>query len=147
MTEFSGVLHKSWPTRLTIMAIGLVFAATAALAEAPKDKPLSGTLEFEQISVAFIGSGQVGGGTLTYQGKTYEFSIGGLGIGGIGISKINATGEVYGLKRIEDFGGAYGASTGELWLENTKGVVLHLDAKRKGVALSLGVDGIVVDLK
>jgi hypothetical protein len=107
--------------------------------------------------VAFIGSGQVGGGTLTYQGKTYEFSIGGLGIGGIGISKINATGEVYGLKRIEDFGGAYGqarygavvggASTGELWLENTKGVVLHLDAKRKGVALSLGVDGIVVDLK
>ncbi len=73
------------------------------------------------------------------------------------MSKIEATGEVYGLKRIEDFAGAYGqarygivasdVSTGELWLQNTKGVVIHLDAKRKGLALSLGADAIYVDLK
>ena len=39
------------------------------------------------------------------------------------------------------------ASTGERWLENTKGGVIHLDAKRKGLAVSLGVDGVVIDLK
>jgi len=38
-------------------------------------------------------------------------------------------------------------STGELWLENTKGVVIHLDAKRKGLALSVGADAIYLDLK
>ena len=77
--------------------------------------------------------------------------------GGFGISRIDATGEVYGLNKPEDFAGAYGqapygaviadASTGELWLENTEGVVVHLDAKRVGLALSLGVDGGIIDLQ
>ncbi len=38
-------------------------------------------------------------------------------------------------------------STGELWIENTKGVVNHLDAKREGLALALGADVIYVDFK
>ena len=140
-----------------MMTMGLVLAATTVLAGAPKDKPLSGTLTVEQYQVAWILSGNLGGGKLDYKGKTYDFTIGGLGVGGFGVSKIEATGEVYGLKRVEDFEGAYGqarygivaadVSTGELWLENTNGVVIHLDAKRKGLALSLGADAIYVDLK
>ncbi len=39
------------------------------------------------------------------------------------------------------------ASTGELWLENTKGVVIHIDGKREGLALSMGVDGVIIDLQ
>ncbi len=140
-----------------MVTMGLMLAATTVLAGAPKDKPLSGTLTVEQYQVAWILSGNLGGGKLDYNGKTYDFTIGGLGVGGFGVSKIEATGEVYGLKRIEDFAGAYGqarygivaadVSTGELWLENTNGVVIHLDAKRKGLALSLGADAIYVDLK
>jgi len=57
--------------------------------------------------VAFIGSGSLGGGTLSFQGKEHDFSIGGLGIGGIGVSSIDATGEVYHLDKLEDFPGAY----------------------------------------
>ena len=140
-----------------MVTMGLVFAATTVLAGAPKDKPLSGTLTVEQYQVAWILSGNLGGGKLDYKGKIYDFTIGGLGVGGFGVSKIEATGEVYGLKRIEDFAGAYGqarygivaadVSTGELWLQNTKGVVIRLDAKRKGLALSVGADAIYVDLK
>ncbi len=99
-------------------------------------------------------SGNVGGGKLHYKGRTYPFSIGGLGVGGIGISTIDATGEVYDLKRLTDFDGAYGQartgivlgdkSAGSLWLENTEGVYIRLTAKRKGIALSLGVDGIYI---
>ena len=143
----------------SLMAItaGLLLFATAALAAAPKDKPVSGTVTIEQYQVAWMLSGNLGGGELKYKGKSYRFTIGGLGIGGFGISKIEATGEVYGLSRIEDFEGAYGQarygavaaarSVGELWLENTKGIVIRLDAKREGLALSLGADAIYVGFK
>ena len=157
MTSIAHMLHRRAMTPLALLAVGLVFATTAALAGAPKDKPLSGTLTVEQVQVAFIGSANVGGGKLNYKGESHGFKIGGLGIGGFGVSRIDATGEVYGLNKLEDFAGAYGqarygavigdASTGELWLENTKGVVIHLDAKRKGLALSMGVDGIIIDFQ
>ena len=157
MTKFGRVLQKIRARPLLMVTMGLVLAATTVLAGAPKDKPLSGTLTVEQYQVAWILSGNLGGGKLDYNGKTYDFTIGGLGVGGFGVSKIEATGEVYGLKRVEDFVGAYGqarygivaadGSTGELWLQNTKGVVIHLDAKRKGLALSVGADAIYVDLK
>ena len=140
-----------------MVTMGLVLAATTVLAGAPTDKPLSGTLTVEQVQVAWILIGNLGGGKLDYKGNTYDFTIGGLGVGGFGMSKIEATGEVYGLERIEDFVGAYGqarygmvaadVSTGELWIENTKGVVNHLDAKREGLALALGADVIYVDFK
>lgn len=114
----------------------------------------SGSVTINQVQVAFIFSGNVGGGKLHYQGKTYPFSIGGLGIGGFGISSIDATGTVYNLFKVSDFSGAYGQariglvvgtlSAGTLWLENPQGVYMKLVAKRKGIALSLGLDGIVI---
>ncbi len=116
----------------------------------------SGTVSITQTQIAFIGSGNLGGGTLMYGGRSYDFTIGGLGIGGFGISKIEAQGNVYDLKSLGEFPGAYaqgryGAvignkSTGELWLTNANGVSLSLKAKRQGLALSLGGDAIYIDL-
>ncbi|HKY95650.1 MAG TPA: hypothetical protein VJL84_10105, partial [Kiloniellales bacterium] len=104
---------------------------------------------------AFLISGNLGGGKLTYKGKTYDFTIGGLGVGGIGASSIEATGVVYNLHKLEDFPGAYGQaragyaagtlSSGDLWLQNPKGVYMYLKAKRTGLALSLGADAIYID--
>lgn len=116
----------------------------------------SGTVHIEQVQIAFIGSGNLGGGTLSYEGRKHEFTIGGLGVGGIGLSKIEATGTVYNLFHVDDFRGAYvqaryglavgTLSTGELWLQNTKGVGLALKAERTGLALSLGGDAVYIDL-
>jgi hypothetical protein len=134
-----------------------VAAVPALLCAAPAiaDSVPSGTVTITQTQIAFIGSGNLGGGRLNYGGKSYDFTIGGLGIGGFGISKIEATGNVYDLKSINDFAGAYvqgryGAvvgskSTGELWLTNANGVSLSLKAKRTGLALSLGGDAIYID--
>jgi hypothetical protein len=145
--------------RLTAIAlmVGAVLAVPIARAAGPGGKPQSGTVTISQYQVAWMLSGNIGGGKLKYKGRTYDFEIGGLGIGGFGASKITAKGEVYGLKKVADFAGAYGqarygavagdVSAGELWLENTKGVVLRLDAKRTGLALSLGADAIYVDFK
>jgi hypothetical protein len=119
-------------------------------------KPLSGYVQMTQVQAAYLGSGNAGSGTLRYHGSTYPFSVGGLGVGGIGISKIEAKGEVYGLQRVGDFAGAYAqarygfalgtTSAGELWLQNRKGVVMHLKAKREGLMLSLGGDAVVVEM-
>jgi hypothetical protein len=140
---------------LALLAVGLLgFDRGPARADESLNK--AGTVTIEQYQVAFIGSGNLGGGTLQFNGQSYPFSIGGLGIGGFGISKITAHGEVYNLKDIAYFPGAYGQarygavvgnmSTGELWLENPDGVVLHLKADREGLALSLGADAIYVNM-
>ena len=143
-------------------ALGLAMALVVLIAVQPgtasaqsSQNKQSGTIAIHQTQVAFMFSGNVGGGTLTYQGKTYPFTIGGLGVGGIGITQIDAVGEVYNLKRLSDFDGAYGqARTGltigknvmksGLWLENPAGVYIRLKAKRKGIALSLGLDAIYI---
>ncbi len=150
MTKFSRALQIYGVRPLLIMVIGLVFSATAEIAAAPKSKPLSGTLTIDQVQVAWMISGNIGGGKLRYDGRVYNFTIGGLGVGGFGASRIRATGKVYGLTRVEDFSGGYfqarygivvaDKSAGVLWLENANGVVLLLRAKRTGLALSLGAD-------
>jgi hypothetical protein len=127
--------------------------ATDALAQELKK---SGTVRIEQVQIAFIGSGNLGGGTLQFGGKSYDFTVGGLGIGGIGVSRITATGTVYDLKDVAHFPGAYvqaragfaigEASAGKLWLKNSHGVVLELKAEREGLALSLGGDAVYIDL-
>jgi hypothetical protein len=116
----------------------------------------TGTIDINQVQVAFLWGGNLGGGTLHYGGKNYDFTIGGLGIGGIGASSIEATGTVYNLDSLDDFAGAYGQarlgfaagdeSGGSMWLENQTGVYIKLDAERKGLMLSGGVDAIYIEL-
>lgn len=130
-------------------------AAWAAGAPPPRSAAV-GHVRFSQIQVALLWSGSVGGGVLTFEGRDHPFTMGGVGVGGIGASRIEAEGEVYGLKRYEDFEGAYaqgryGAaagseSLGELWLQNVSGagIEIRLESKRQGVALSLGGDAVYI---
>lgn len=139
------------------MAAALCFAALLTGPQASADELVkAGTISIDQVQIAFIGSANLGGGTLMFNGQSYDFTIGGLGIGGIGASSIEATGEVYNMTDISQFAGAYGqarygavagdASTGELWLQNSAGVYMHLKAKRAGLMLSLGGDVVFIKL-
>jgi len=135
------------------LAGALAFAGPARAAE---EMRLSGTVTIDSTQMAFIISGKVGGGVLTYKGKEYPFTIGGLGVGGIGVQQISATGEVYNLDDVADFPGTFvevrGGVTvvegkGLIDLKNTNGVHMALKSKAKGVALSLGADGVIVTMK
>jgi hypothetical protein len=116
-----------------------------------------GTIDMQEVQVAYLASGGGGSGTLFYQGGAYPFSIGGLGVGGIGASTISAAGEVYKLRSLAQFPGAYvqgrygfavgDLSGGDLWLQNDGGVILHLKAKREGLMLSLGGDAIAISMR
>jgi hypothetical protein len=141
---------------LLLLASCRVFSDDDSLSLTPNEQPTA-TITLQAAAAAFIGSGQGGEGTLRFQGRTYPFYVGGLGIGGIGASTIEASGEVYRLKNVADFPGAYSqvrygavagtASAGEMWLNNPEGVIIHLDAKRTGLMLSLGGDAMVITLK
>ena len=56
-----------------------------------------GTVDMNEVQVAYIGSGGGGNGTLFYHGGVYPFTIAGLGVGRLGASTISAEGEVYRL--------------------------------------------------
>ncbi|MEI7873593.1 MAG: hypothetical protein WCK95_15800 [Alphaproteobacteria bacterium] len=135
-------------------AAGVVLTSGPVVAQ---QHVLSGTVNIEQVQVAFIGSGNIGGGTLHYRGKNYSFTIGGLGIGGFGFSKMEAYGDVYNLKELRQFPGVYGQARygavagkdggGEMWLQNPEGVMLSLKTRRQGLAVSAGADAIIIDFK
>jgi hypothetical protein len=146
-------LHHRWMTALAAGVMLLFGSSTITLGQ---DSKPSATVTIHQTQVAFIGSGTSGGGTLRFGGKNYSFKLGGLGIGGIGVSRIDASGTVYNLNRLQDFNGVYGqartgwaagkSGKGEMWLQNSNGVSLRLHAQRKGFSLSLGADGMVIQL-
>ncbi|CAN7144838.1 hypothetical protein LJR009_000002 [Bosea sp. LjRoot9] len=131
--------------------------AVPALSQQRSLGPATGSVRIQQVQVAVVGSGEIGGGTLNFRGRSYGITVGGLGFGGIGVSRLTATGTVYGLARAEDFAGAYvqlregwavgDQGRGRLWLRNSKGVTMRLATRRQGLQLSLGADGVLIGFK
>jgi len=132
-------------------------AAPAPATPAPRTTP-DGRLTITRHQVAFMGNVAWGGGTLTVQDRTFPFRLRGLGAGGAGISRLDATGDVFNLRRVEDFAGVYGQIRtgvvmgdaqvrGVVWLQNTNGVRIRLEPRRRGVALQFGADGILIELR
>lgn len=139
------------------MAAVCLLAAAPAIAQERPSGPAVASVVINQVQVAFIGSGAIGGGTLKYNGRSYPISVGGLGVGGFGASRLTAKGSVYGLTKREDFAGAYvqirsgwalgDQGKGTLWLRNEKGVTMLLKTRREGLQLSLGADGVIIGFK
>jgi len=128
---------------------------TATGAEQKPAEAPSGSIHFEEWQVMAILGGNWGHGTLGYNGKTYKFKLTGMGAGGYGVDKLSATGEVYRLKDIADFPGKYselrggvvlGKGIGGLYVHNDNGVVIKLKTHAEGVALSIGVQGITIQM-
>ena len=151
--------HHCWSSGVTRRAVAIVLCLGAAvsapaLAQSPRPRPTA-TVSIPQV--AFIGSGMLGGGTLSYRGAAYRFRLGGLGIGGVGVSRLDATGTVYNLRRLTDFEGVYGQvrsgwaagdqGRGSLWMQNANGVYLRLVGVRRGLSLTMGADGIRIEFE
>jgi hypothetical protein len=122
--------------------------------EIAKTKP-SGRIEVSAEQLRLLVGGASGKGTLYYQGKQYPFTLKALTAGGVGYTKVNATGDVYFLDKLEDFPGTYSAATigatvgkglGGSQYENNKGVFLSVKSKTEGLALNLGLGGVQVEM-
>ena len=97
-----------------------------------------------------------GTGKLTFDGKDYAVSVEGITVGAVGIASATAEGDVYHLRKLEDFAGNYtGAAAGTtvgggragLVMRNQNGVEIRLTATTKGVSLTIGSTGVTLSLK
>ncbi len=120
-----------------------------------QEKP-DATLKFSGGSVSAGIGYSWGSGTLTYQGKDYPFSVDGLSVGAVGAASVDASGEVYHLKKLEDFNGTYTAATasatlgggaGGTAMQNQAGVVIKLVSTTQGLDLKLAASGVKISLK
>jgi hypothetical protein len=115
------------------------------------------TVDMNEVQAAYIGNAGGGSGTLYFHGQSYPFTVAGVGVGGIGASTISAWGEVYNLNNVAQFPGTYAQgsygfafgtqSSGDLWLQNQAGVIMHLKAKREGLMLSIGGDAVAISMQ
>lgn len=140
-----------------IMARGLTVGVllTAAFASAQSGLP-SGSVTIESKSIA-IGIGvSWGDGTFRYKDKPHSFSVSGLSVVNLGVSRLTARGEVYNLKKLEDFSGNYvaaeagatvGGGAGVTIMKNQHGVIMKLIETSQGAQLTLAAQGVDVKLK
>jgi hypothetical protein len=137
--------------RVTMCVLVLVMAlALSGSAFAAEKKP-DATLKLTEGQVGLGIGWSWGKGVLTFKGKEYPFKVSGLSVGDVGITKAEATGQVYNLKKLEDFNGNFvsaaaeatvGLGAGATAMKNDKGVVIHLFPKTKGVNLKLAGEGV-----
>ena len=147
-------------TPLAILLIGLftLAPATYAQAEGSAAEPPApdAFVWFSKKGLGLILGGSAGGGRIRYMGDDHTFRMSGLSFGALGgIGETRLSGEVYGMKSLADFEGTYTQSQagisaivggGGTWLENAKGVKMHLKAESTGVGINLSVGTVEVKL-
>ena len=121
-----------------------------------EDAKPDATLDLTQDSVALVVGYTWGGGTLTFQGESHPVAVDGVSVLALGIVRAKATGEVFNLKRIEDFNGTYTAGSiegtlvsgaGATTMRNQNGVVIHLFTTTEGLNVKLAPEGVKLSLK
>jgi hypothetical protein len=130
--------------------------APQPVVEQPVTAPPPPFVELESTAIAAGIGARFGEGTLLVAGQEHPFTVKGLTVGDLGISRISASGGVENLGDVSDFEGHYvaveaGAAAGvgasALTMRNEKGVVLTLNSDVKGVQLTLGAQGLNVELR
>lgn len=139
-------------------ALGGLAACSSVTPPVPTARSIAGRTPSGTVTIAenFIGGAGAGNGTLSFRGQSYPFRLAGTVVGPGGAARIQASGNVYGLNRVEDFAGIYSQGTGqrgldtrstdELWLQNAAGVIMHLRGTQMGVTLSLGRDELLIEM-
>jgi hypothetical protein len=141
--------------RMSMLMIVAALGLALSVAQAEEQKP-DATLKLSGGSVAAGLGVSWGGGTLTYKGKDYPISVTGISVGDVGITKLEASGSVYNLKKLDDFDGNYTAAAAGATLaggasavamKNQNGVKVNLVATTQGVKLVLGGGGVDMKIK
>lgn len=137
----------------------LVLGVITGITQAAKEEKPDATLRLSGKSVAAGVGFSWGKGTLTYKGKDYRVSVNGMSLGKAGISGASAYGEVYNLKKLQDFNGHYHAggagrrgvtlASGQTAtaMTNQAGVMVLLSSTQRGVDVNVGGAGVDMEIK
>jgi hypothetical protein len=139
-----------------LLVLVLLVGGMWSMAAAQEASDLSGTVTVTATSVAAGIGWSWGSGTLTLlDGSQHQFKVSGLDVVAVGIKQATGVGNVYNLKKIEDFEGKYvkaaagiavGGGAGATSMRNDKGVVISLTSVGQGVDIRLAVSGMDVTL-
>ena len=145
--------------RIAAAALGLLALAGCATPPAvvPTAADIRGLKPSGRVTMTqvFLSGTGLGSGALTFKGRNYPFTLTGE-LNGLGaLSGIQGAGDVYNLKDVSQFAGAYiqgaaplaaGSLPGEIWLKNTSGVIIRLSGQQNGITVSSGRYEIFVQL-
>jgi hypothetical protein len=144
-------------TLIGLLIVGNILLASAAARVAAQEP--DGTVKITRRSVAEGVGLSWGDGVLTYKGKDYVFSFQASGLLREIDPRITAaelSGQVFNLKKLEDFNGTYKiveptepvGSGGKLaTIKNQNGVVVNVIATTGGRKFTLGSAGMTIELK
>jgi len=137
--------------------------AAAATGPAPAPPPPAKTqpdarIEITNRRLGFIGQVGWGNRTLIHRGRRLPLRVRAAGVGGVGAARIRATGEVFNTPDVSLFPGVDGQArtgivakgaqlAGTLWLQNTNGVRIRMTPRRTGLALQMGADGVLIEMR
>lgn len=145
-------MRRNWFAPVLILALTAVLAAPAVA----DDKKVDAVLKLTEGSVAAGIGWSWGHGTLTYMGKSYRVKVEGLTVGEVGMTNAKAKGNVYNLKKLEDFNGVYaaggagataGKGRGAGALTNASGVSILLTSITKGASLKIAAEGLKLEIE
>ncbi len=145
-------MRRTWITPVLIIALVAALAGPAFA----EDKKIDAVLKLTEGSVAAGIGWSWGHGTLTYMGKSHKVKVEGLSVGEIGLTNAKAKGNVYNLKKIEDFNGVYaaggagataGKGAGASALTNANGVSILLTSITKGASLKIAAEGLKLEIE
>jgi hypothetical protein len=114
-----------------------------------------GTVSFSVTGFALGLGYESGNGTLGYQGRQYPFRLSGISAIDIGVSSVSGSGEVYNLKRLQDFNGTYtsfaaeatlAGGAGFAYLRNQNAVVVKVTSTSQGLRFRLAPEGLKITL-
>jgi hypothetical protein len=130
--------------------------AAVVIVEEPVTAPPPAYVELESRAIAAGIGARVGNGVLLVNGQEHAFKVTGVSLGDFGISSLVGEGPVANLENIEDFGGHYvaveaaaalGKGASVLTMRNEHGVVVTLDSRLTGAQLTLGAQGLDIELQ
>lgn len=141
----------------TVLALGGV-PAVAQQRNRPDPNP-DASIEIEQVRVGVLAVGaSVGGGRLRLGGEEHRFTVRGLEFGTLGVATLSARGEVFNLRRLQDFAGRYTEqppprnrdatdAPQTRRLRNQAGVELRLRTERAGGQFQISETGVTIELR
>ena len=149
-----GIMFAMLAVALTA-GVGSFAVAQEQSATAEPMEP-DGFVWFSRKGLGLIIGGSAGGGRLQFAGDNHTFRMTGIKFGALGgVGEIRMSGEVYNLKQLQDFAGTYTESVaglsaivggGGVWIQNEKGVKMHLKAEATGVGVDISVGTVEVKL-
>ncbi len=129
---------------------------SAVVSEGPVTAPPPAYVELESRAIAIGIGARIGTGVLFLNGQQHAFKMTGVSLGDLGVSNIVGEGPVANLENIEDFAGHYvaveaaaalGKGASALTMRNQQGVVITLDSRLTGAQLTLGAQGLDIELQ